>query len=232
MTTFLTSLKANSNWNEELAVSTIRSIMDHYLGRPPQTIKVEGKEMTPQQYLRDVIKINLDDQIDLLSLMQMPYWEKVVYEVPDNWWLSKDYYNVPLDNYMDVVKKALKMGYTFAIGGDVSEAGMDARDYQAAVVPTFDIPSEYIDENARQMRFSNGSTTDDHGMHVVGFLEKNGKTWFLVKDSGAGSKTGGKANNKNYGYYFFHEDYIKLKMIDLLVHRDVVKDILTKFAIQ
>ena len=232
MTAFLGSIKASNNWNEEFAVSGIRSILDHYLGRPPVSIKVDGKDMTPQQYLKDVIKINLDDQIDLMSLMQKPYWEKAVYEVTDNWWLSKDYYNVPLDDYMAVVKKALKMGYTFTIGGDVSEAGMDAKDFQAAIVPTFDIPSEYIDENARQMRFSNGSTTDDHGMHVVGYLEKNGKTWYLVKDSGAGSKTGGKETNKNYGYYFFHEDYIKLKMMDLLIHRDVVKDILAKFTIQ
>jgi len=229
MKSFLNSLKATNNWNEEMAISTIRSIMDHYMGRPPQTIKVNGKEMSPQQYLKDVLAINLEDQIDLLSLMQHSFWEKAVYEVPDNWWLSQDYYNVPLEDYMGVVKKALKMGYTFAIGGDGSEAGMEAKEFQAAIVPTFDIPSEYIDDYARQMRFSNSSTTDDHGMHVVGYYEKNGKTWFLVKDSGAGSKTGGKEKNKNFGYYFFHEDFIKLKMMDLLVHRDVVKDLLTRF---
>ena len=69
-------------------------------------------------------------------------------------------------------------------------------------------------------------------MHVVGYLEKNGKTWFLVKDSGAGSKSGGKEKNKNYGYYFFHEDFIKLKMIDMTVHKDVVKDLMAKFKNQ
>jgi bleomycin hydrolase len=229
MTSFLNSLKETNNWNEELAVSTIRSILDHYMGRPPQTIKVNGKDLSPQQYLKDVIAINLDDQVNLLSLMQQPYWEKVVYEVPDNWWLSNEYHNVPLVDFMVVVKKALKMGHTFTIGGDVSEAGMDAKDFQAAIVPTFDIPGEYIDDYARQMRFTNGSTTDDHGMHVVGYLEKNGKTWFLVKDSGAGSKTGGREKNKNFGYYFFHEDYIKLKMMEIVVHKDVVKDLLVKF---
>jgi bleomycin hydrolase len=39
---------------------------------------------------------------------------------------------------------------------------------EVALVPTFDIPSEYIDENFRQLRFSNTATTDDHGIHIVG----------------------------------------------------------------
>ena len=116
-----------------------------------------------------------------------------------------------------------------AIGGDVSEAGFLAREANAAVIPSFDIPSAAIDENARQFRFSNETTTDDHGMHVVGYLEKDGVTWYLVKDSGAGSRTGGKENNKNFGYYFFHEDYVKLKMMDFTVHKDMMKDFLPKF---
>jgi bleomycin hydrolase len=128
-----------------------------------------------------------------------------------------------------VIKKALKAGYTIAVGGDVSEAGF-LRDKNAAVIPSFDIPSAAIDENARQFRFSNETTTDDHGMHIVGYLEKDGVTWFLVKDSGSGSRTGGMEKNKNFGYYFFHEDYVKLKMMDFMVHKDMMKDLLPKFA--
>ncbi|HNW54830.1 MAG TPA: hypothetical protein PKN21_11205, partial [Bacteroidales bacterium] len=71
---------------------------------------------------------------------------------------------------------------------------------------------------------------DDHGMHIVGYMEKDGVTWFLVKDSGSGSRTGGKENNKNFGYYFFHEDYVKLKMMDFTVHKDMMKDLLPKFS--
>ena len=225
MSAYMKSVKASNSWNEELVISTIKDIMNHHLGTPPAKVTVAGKEYTPQQYLKDVLKINLDDFIDIISLMEKPYGQKVEYVVPDNWWHNADYYNVPLDVYMDIIKKSISKGYTVGIGGDVSEAGFDARDYQAAVVPTFDIPSAYIDENARQMRFSNGSTTDDHGMHIVGYLEKNGTTWYLLKDSGAGSKAGGPELNKNYGYYFFHEDYIKLKLIDIIVHKDMVKSV-------
>jgi bleomycin hydrolase len=78
--------------------------------------------------------------------------------------------------------------------------------------------------------FSNGTTTDDHGMHVTGYYEQDGITWFLLKDSGAGSRTGGPEINRNFGYYFFHEDYVKLKMMTFLVHRDAIKDLLPKFS--
>lgn len=227
MKAYLQSVKAANAWNEEQVISTIRAILDHYMGPPPARVKVSGKEMSPRQYMTDVLKLNMDDYLDLTSIMGKPYWKKVEYEVPDNWWHDSSYYNVPLDEYMAVVKNAIRKGYTLMIGGDVSEPGFDAWN-QIAVVPTFDIPSEYIDESARMMRFANGSTTDDHGMHLVGYLEKDGKDWYLVKDSGAGSRNCGK-ESKNFGFYFMHEDFVKLKMMGILVHRDMVKDLLKKF---
>jgi bleomycin hydrolase len=222
-------IKKNNIWDEEAIVSNFKSILNYYMGEPPSKVTVEGKEYTPKEYLNSFLKLNPDDYCDVLSYMQQPYWKQVEYEVPDNWWHNADYYNVPLDDFMQVLKAAISMGYTFAIGGDVSEAGFLAREANAAVVPTFDIPSSAIDENARQFRFSNETTTDDHGMHVVGYLEKNGTTWFLVKDSGSGSRTGGKEKNPNFGYYFFHQDYIKLKMMDIMVHKDMMKNLLPKF---
>ena len=228
MDTYLKSVKANCAWNEEVVIAIIKSIMNDYMGTPPSKISVEKKEMTPQEYLKNYLKLNLDDYIDVMSLMGKPYNTKCEYKVPDNWWHSADYYNVSLDDYMNIIKYAVKNGFTIALGGDVSEAGFEPY-AQVAVVPTFDIPSEYIDENARQFRFSNETTTDDHGIHLVGYYEKDGTTWYLVKDSGAGSRNAGK-ENKNFGFYFFHEDYVKLKMMDFMVHKDAMKDVLKKFA--
>jgi bleomycin hydrolase len=227
MKAYLASVKSMNAWNEAEVISTIKSIMNHYMGVPPSTVKVEGKDYTPTQYLKDYMKLNMNDYFDVTSLMGKPYWEQVEYEVPDNWWHSKEFYNVPLDEFMKLIKASVRKGYTMMIGGDVSEAGFDAWN-QIAVVPSFDIPSEYIDENARYYRIVNGSTTDDHGMHIVGYLEKDGKDWYLIKDSGAGSRNCGK-ESKNFGYYFFHEDYVKLKMSDVIVHRDMFKDLLGKF---
>jgi bleomycin hydrolase len=225
MKSYLKTVKENKAWNEERVIETIKSILNHCMGAPPETILVGGKKMTPKEYLVKVVKLNLDDYIGFISLMEKPYYQKVEYEVPDNWWHSKEYYNIPLDEYMMILKRAIREGYTVCIGGDVSEAGYDSH-AEVAMVPTFDIPSEYIDENARQFRFSNRSTTDDHGIHLVGYLEKDGKDWYLIKDSGSGSR-----NGKNPGYYFYHEDYIKLKMMNIMVHKSIAQDVLKKFII-
>ena len=223
MNSYLKNINNTNAWDEEEAIKTIKAIMNHYLGVPPTEVVIEGKKYSPKEYLNNYLKLNLADYVDILSIKQQPYWKQVVYEVSDNWWFSDIYFNVPLDDYMGVVKSAIKNGYTMSIGGDVSEAGYDSWT-KCAVVPTFDIPSEYINEDARQFRFSNETTTDDHGIHLVGYQEKDGVTWFLIKDSGAGSR-----NTGDPGYYFYHEDYVKLKIMDFMVHKDAVKDLLMKF---
>lgn len=224
---YLTALKANSAWNEETAISTVKAIMNHYMGVPPSEITINGKKITPLQYLAEVLKINPDDYVDILSYTQEPFYKQVEYKVPDNWWHSDIYYNVPLDAYMAALRNAVRKGFTVSIGGDVSEPGLD-RATQCAVIPDFDIPSAYINDDARQFRFSNHTTTDDHGMHLVGYLEKDGKDWYLIKDSGAGSKNN-DPNEKEFGYYFFSEDFVKLKMMDFMVHKDALKELLEKF---
>lgn len=230
MTAFLNSMKTSNAWNIEYGLETIKSIMNHHIGVPPTQFLVDGKTFTPQTYLKDYLKINPDDFVEILSYKQEPYWQQVEYKVPDNWWHNKDYYNIPLDDFMMALKNAIKNGYSLSIGGDVSETGF-SRETNCAMVPDFDIPSAFINEDARQFRFSNETTTDDHGMQLIGYLENyknSGKDWFLIKDSSSGSRNVA-ASSPNFGYYFFHEDYIKLKMMGFTVHKDAVKELLKKF---
>jgi len=230
MTAFLNSMKTSNAWNVEYGIETIKSIMNHYIGVPPTQFMVEGKSYTPQTYLKDYLKINPDDYVEILSYKQEPYWEQVEYKVTDNWWHNKEYYNVPLNDFMDALKKAIKSGYSLSIGGDVSESGF-SRITNCALIPDYDIPSANINEDARQFRFSNETTTDDHGMQLIGYLENYkglGKDWFLIKDSSSGSRNV-DPKSPNFGYYFFHEDYFKLKMMGFTVHKDAVKDLLSKF---
>jgi len=230
MTAFLNSLKTSNAWNMDSALETVKSIMNHYIGTPPSEFVVEGKTYTPQTYLKSYLQINPDDFVEILSYKQEPYWQQVEYKVPDNWWHSKDYYNVPLDDFMTALKKAIKAGYTFSIGGDVSESGF-SRETNCALIPDYDISSANINDDARQFRFSNETTTDDHGMQLIGYLENYkslGKDWFLIKDSSSGSRNV-DPTSPNFGYYFFHEDYIKLKMMGFTVHKDAVKDLIKRF---
>jgi bleomycin hydrolase len=217
---YLEHLKAAGAWNEEEAVATVRAILNHHLGEPPARFTVEGKEYTPQTYLKDYLKVDPDDYVDVISYMQQPFGQQVEYEVPDNWWHSKDYYNVPLETFMKILKSALRSGYSVSLGGDISEPGKNA-EKKVFMVPTFDIPSQFIDDSSREFRFGDGSTTDDHGIHLIGCKEAKGGDWFLIKDSGSSS-----FNAEPKGYYFLTEDYVRLKMMDFMVHKDAVKGFL------
>jgi bleomycin hydrolase len=219
---YLTSVSEAGAWNEEVVLGTVRAILDHYMGPPPATITVGKRSMSPQKFFKEIVALDMDDYVDIISLMEQPSWAFVEYAVQDNWWKSKEYINVPLDVFMDVVREAVRRGYSMVLGGDTSEPGYDGN-VGIAVVPSFDIRPEEIDENARQLRFSNKTTTDDHGVHLVGHTLKDGQHWYLIKDSGSGSR-----NNTHPGYFFYREDYIKLKMVDLMIHRDVVPEILAR----
>ncbi len=219
-------IKQTKDWNKTKSVKELKAILTKYIGKVPSKVKINSKEMTPKEYLAS---LDLDPKayVNFMSLMEAPYYQKVIYDVPDNWWRSNDYNNIPLDYFMKLIKSAIQNGYSMSIGGDVSEPGFD-KISQTATIPTFDIPSKYIDEGARQLRFTNGATTDDHAMHLVGYYETdNGDTWFLIKDSGSGSRNARAASDK-FGYYFMHEDYIKLKIMTVTLHKDAAADFLNK----
>lgn len=221
---YLNEVKRTNAWNEEIVVATVKNILNYHMGEPPTHVTVNGKKLTPIEYRDKVVNLKLDEYVDILSLLKENYWTKAIYPAEDNWWKDDNYYNVPLDNFMPALKSAIKSGYTMMIGGDVSEPGYYSY-AEVAIVPDFDIPSAYINDWARQFRFDNRSTTDDHAIHLVGWKEHNGEDWFLIKDSGSGAR-----NGKNVGYYFYHEDYVKLKMMNFMVHKSAVKDLLDTFS--
>lgn len=223
MKTYLNGLKNSGSWNEQEAIGTIKSIMNHYMGLPPEKFSYEGKEYSPKEFLKNYVRIDPDNYLSVISLLSEPYYTKMEYKVADNWNHNKEYYNVPLDVFMNLVKHSVRKGLSIAIGGDVSEAGFESH-LKAALIPSFDIPESYIDDQARQFRFSNESTQDDHGIHIVGYCNKGGKDWYLIKDSGAGS-----FNTGDKGYMFYREDYIKLKIIDIFLPKDQIKEVLEKF---
>jgi len=220
------SIKDNQDWDEEKAVNNIKIVLNRFIGEVPKEVIISGKTMTPKEYLSS-LKIQPSDYVNFMSLMEAPYYEKAVYDVPDNWWRSDNYNNIPLEDFITLIQESLKKGYSISIGGDVSEPGFD-KITQTATIPKFDIESKYINESSRQLRFSNGATTDDHAMHLIGYYEKeNGENWFLIKDSGSGSRNAGEQSNK-FGYYFMNEDYIKLKMMSFTVHKDAAQLFLDK----
>ncbi len=219
---YLQSVKEDHAWDSTVVEATVKSILNHYLGTPPTEIKVDGKEMTPKEYLKNVVKLDLNNYVSLVSFSDRQYYTWTEYNVSDNWWHSKAYFNVPLNVFMDAINHAVRSGYTMSIWGDVSEPGIYGN-AGIAVIPSWDIPGKYIDANARIFRFYNKTTTDDHGMHLIGYTVKDGKTWYLIKDSDSSSR-----NNDHPGYDFFSTNYVKLKMLGFMVPKSAIPQIVKK----
>ncbi|MDZ7373735.1 MAG: peptidase C1 [candidate division KSB1 bacterium] len=220
---FLDYCKEKGYWDEDQAIAYVRLVLNKHLGEPPTHIVVDGREMTPIEYARDYLRLPLDDYVAIMSTTSIPFWTQGEYKVPDNWWHSQEYYNVPLEDFYEGIRSALRSGFSVALGGDISEPGK-VSEVDLAVVPSFDIPGQLINQDAREFRFYNRTSTDDHGIHCVGYTRKFGHDWFLIKDSGRSAYEG---NLK--GYYIFRDDYVKLKMLTYLVHKDGVSWLLKKF---
>jgi len=218
--TYLKHIKANAIWDEAQVISTVRAILDYHIGVVPEQFEYDGKTWTPETFRDEYLKIVPNNYMDIMSSMEYPFYQKGKYDVPDNWWNCTNYLNLPLDDYMDLLNKALAAGYSVAIGGDVSEAGF-SRETNVALIPDFDIRSKDIGQTARELRFQNRSTTDDHIMHIIGYTKQKGDMWYLVKDSSSGSRNVDESSSR-FGYYFVHEDYIKLKILTFTVHKDLI----------
>lgn len=227
-----------------------QGILRAYLGELPQTFTYKGKEYTPLSFAQ-MLGLNMADYIQLTSFSHHPYYTSFVIEVPDNW-LNGNTYNLPLDEFIAVLDKAVDKGFTFAWAADLSEKGFTNG---IAVVPTFDtkemkdaeitkwvsLPQEdrqrqfiqqpcsekEITQEMRQQAFDNYQTTDDHGMHIVGKAkDQNGTPYFIVKNSW------GKYN-KYDGYLYASYPYVAYKTISVMIHKDALsKELKRKLGIE
>jgi bleomycin hydrolase len=219
---FLAWCEKESFWEEETVVTMVRRLLDQTMGPPPATVTWEGRELDPKSFLTDVCELDPDDYVSIISTLADPFYTAAEYKVPDNWWHDTSYINLPLDTWYQVILRTVTAGHSVAFGGDISEPGMIGEE-DIAIIPSFDIPAELIDQSARELRFANKSSTDDHLVHAVGHMQLDGHDWFLIKDSNRSSRHG-----KHEGYFFYRDDYVKLKMLMFTIHRDLVQDILSK----
>ncbi|MEW5763536.1 MAG: C1 family peptidase [Acidobacteriota bacterium] len=214
--------EANNYWNEDQVLSAVRGILDKHLGRPPERFDYEGRTYTPQAFLKEVAALDVDAYASFVSTSAHPFYTRCELDAEDNWWRADTYVNLPLEEWYALLVRAAQAGSSVAIGGDTSEPGYDGWN-KVAVVPTFDVAPGYLDQDAREMRMAEGSTTDDHGIHLVGYARRDGADWFLIKDSARAAR---KAPPE--GWLFYRGDYVKLKMLSYMVHRDFARDVLAK----
>ncbi len=216
---YLEFVREQDAWDEATVLAAVRDILDRYMGPVPATFEFEGRTYAPPAFLAEVLRLDPDDYVNCVSTLKHPFHTRVLLDVVDNWRRRDDYLNLPLDEFMRVIRETVQAGGTVSIGGDVSEPGMDGME-DAAIIPEWDIPAKYINQDSRELRLANGTTGDDHGVHVVGFLRHGGRDWFLIKDSNASSRLG-----RFKGYYFYDSDYVRLKMLSFMVHRDRLRGV-------
>ena len=230
----------------------ITAIYDTYLGKCPETFTYEGKEYTPKSFAES-LGINPDDYVSLTSYTHHPFYTQFAIEIQDNWRNALSY-NLPIDELMAVMDNAVKTGYTFAWGSDVSEQGF-TRD-GVAVMPdaargaeltgsdmarwtgltsadkrreltTKPLPEMEITQEMRQTAFDNWETTDDHGMVIYGIAkDQTGKEYFMVKNSWGES-------GKYKGIWYASKAFVAYKTMNILVHKDALpKDIKKKLGLK
>ncbi len=219
--TLLRDMKTRGDWNEAAGIAGVRAVLDRHLGKPPDRISVDGVEMTPAAYFK-TLGLDPADYVSIMSFMYAPFYKKAEFRVPDNWMRRADYINIPLQDFQLALLRALRKGYSAALSVDMSEPGYIGES-DIAVVPSFDIPRNFIDQSSREFRFDNRTTTDDHSVHCVGYTDNVGENWFLIKDSWENAWFG-----KHPGYFFYRGDYIRLKCLMFTVNRNAVRDILDK----
>ena len=193
-----------------------------YLGDSPTEFSHEGETYTPKTFAKQ-LGFDAKNYKNITSFSHRPYGEPFVLEIPDNF-SSGLFHNVPIDELVATIDRAIENGYTVAWDGDVSERGF-SKSKGLAVLPAKDVedflkyPGDEMEvgQAMRQSTFEEHTTTDDHLMHLTGIAhDQNGKKYYLIKNSW------GEVGDHD-GYLYMSEAYVRLKTISILVHKDMVK---------
>lgn len=211
--------------------NAVEAVLNTYLGAPPEKFNINGKSYSPAEYAK-FLGLNADNYIEISSFTHHPFYSQFVLEVPDNWAWNK-IYNVPLDEFEQIIDNALANNYTIAWASDVSEKGLFSYKDGLAIIPDKElekmrkgekdsifiqpVSQRKITQEFRQEGFDNQTTTDDHGMHIIGSAhDQNGTKYYIVKNSW------GSESNECGGYFYASSSYVLFKTTCILINKAAV----------
>ncbi|MCF8296418.1 MAG: C1 family peptidase [Saprospiraceae bacterium] len=219
------------------------SLLDTYFGQLPNSSKANNPNKN--------YDFNPDDYVEITSYTHSPFYEQFCLEIPDNWTNSL-YYNVPIEELIQIINNSIENNYSICWDGDVSEKGFSHKN-GLAIVPDknvkdmtgterekwdkltsseknaqlfqFKYPAaeKEITQQIRQEAFDNYSATDDHLMHFTGMVQdQNGTKYYITKNSWNSN------SNEFGGYLKMSEQYVRLNTIAIMVHKDAIPKNLKK----
>lgn len=211
-------------------------VVDTYLGEVPKEFMYEGKKYTPKSFADQVVGLDPNDYVGFTSFLSNPYYKPMVLMLPDNW-SYEQVMNIPMTDLTKIIDYALKNGYTVAWATDVSDRGFSWKNGVAYVLPKeFEVmteeekqimfkgpqPEGSVTEERRQLDFNNYTTTDDHGMHIVGlYKDQNGKEYYKVKNSWG-------PKNDYDGFLYVTKNFVQLRTTALELNKNGVPEDIRK----
>ena len=207
----------------------LNGILDAYLGKNPSTFTYEGRSFSPSGFTKES-GLNPDDYLCLTSFSHHPFYKECVLELPDNW-AAGLFYNIPIGDMMQIIENSIMNGYSVAWASDVSDRGFSMKE-GVAIVPAKNwnemTPEEsakafagpqtekVITQELRQQEFDNYSTTDDHGMHIVGIAtDQAGNIFYKVKNSWG-------ITGKYDGFIYVSKAFIALRTTNIMVNKNAI----------
>ena len=192
---------------------SVQAVLDRYVGHCPESFTYEGKTYTPHTFAQS-LGLAPNDYVSLTSYTHHPFREWFVIEAPYKWRL-KSSYNIPIDELMDVIDKAIDAGYTVAWGGDVSG---DFTRTGMAELPNSVKPTQQL----RQEQWNDWRFTYDHVMLIYGkAIDEVGRPYYMVKN------TWGKMG-KYQGVWYMSRDYMILNTTYIFLNRHALPKSLRK----
>jgi bleomycin hydrolase len=216
-------------------------ILDAYLGKRPENFIYDGKNFTPMTFAK-YLGIDPDEYIEFTSFTHHPFYKPFIIEIADNW-DNGSVFNLPLDEFTELAQNSAEKGYSIEWATDMSEKTFSFKNGIAIWPDTlwedmskkmqdsifnYPVKQMVITQEMRQKAFDNLTTTDDHGMHIIGTAkDQTGTQYFLVKNSW------GTERNDLKGYLYVSIPYFQLKTTCIMVNKNAVpKEIAKKIGIK
>mgnify|MGYP002515813511 CR=1 FL=1 len=187
----------------------LNELFDAEMGyMPAPQVHMLGAEYTPLEFAHSVCYP--EEYVSLTSFTHHPFREYFALEVPDNQ-LHDEFLNLPLDELMLHIQKAVEKGHPVCWEGDISEPGFQSP--QGCYVDLQTKEYRPISQASRQKEFEQLNTTDDHVMEIIGTFFHNKQRYYVCRNSW------GK-NWGNHGLIYLSEDYVRAKTIAVYMSED------------